>query len=56
VNEGRWWLDDRRWAVAGVIALVASAVAAVGGQWLEAALFLAAAVALAVVTLRTARR
>jgi hypothetical protein len=56
VNEGRWWLDDRRWPVAGVIALVGSAVAAVGGHWLEAGLFLAAAIGLAVVTLRTARR
>jgi hypothetical protein len=56
VNERRWWLDDRRWPVAGVIALVASAIAAVGGQWPEAAFFFAAAVALAVVTLKTARR
>ena len=56
MSERRWWLDDRRWAVAGVIALVAAAVSAVDGQWLEAALFLAAALALGVISLRTARR
>jgi hypothetical protein len=56
VSERRWWLDDRRWAVAGVIALVAAGVSALGGQWAEAALFLAAALALGVVSFRTARR
>ena len=50
------WLGDSRWPVAGVIALVGAAISAVGGMWLEAALFFAAALVLAVVTLRTARR
>jgi hypothetical protein len=50
-----WWLGDSRWPVAGVIALIGAAVSAVGGAWVEAALFFAAALALAVVTLRTAR-
>jgi hypothetical protein len=39
-----------------VIALVGALVSAVGRMWLEAGLFFAAALALAVVTLRTARR
>ena len=56
MSERRWWLDDRRWAVAGVIALVAAGVSALGGQWAEAALFLATALALGVVSFRTARR
>jgi hypothetical protein len=56
VSDRPWWLDDRRWTVAGVIALIAAAVSAAGGQWPEAALFLAAALALGLVSLRTARR
>ena len=52
----RWWLTSDRWAVAGVIALIAAAVAAVGGAWPDAALFLVAALALAIVTARTRRR
>jgi hypothetical protein len=54
--ERAWWLGDRRWPVAGTIALVGAAISAVGGAWLEAALFFAAALVLAIVTLRTARR
>jgi hypothetical protein len=54
--ERGWWLGDGRWPVAGAIALVAAGISAVGGRWLEAVLFFAAALALAVVTLRTARR
>jgi mannose/fructose/N-acetylgalactosamine-specific phosphotransferase system component IIC len=42
--------------VAGGIALVAAVIAVFEGKWPEAALFLAAALALAVVTLRTVRR
>jgi hypothetical protein len=56
VTERPWWLDDRRWAVAGVIALIASGVSAVGGRWAEAALFLVAALALAAASFRTMRR
>jgi len=54
--ERAWWLGDSRWPVAGAIALIAAAISAIGGAWVEAGLFLAAALALAVVTLRTARR
>jgi hypothetical protein len=54
--ERAWWLGDSRWPVAGVIALVGAAISAVGGMWLEAAIFFGAAVALAFVTLRAARR
>ena len=54
--ERAWWVGDSRWPVAGVIALVGAGVSAIAGVWLEAALFFAAALALAVVTLRTARR
>jgi hypothetical protein len=54
--ERAWWLGDSRWPVAGAIALVGAAISAIGGMWLEAAVFFAAAVALAVLTLRTARR
>jgi len=39
-----------------VLALVGTAVSVIGGMWLEAALFLAAAVVLAVVALRAGRR
>lgn len=55
-TDRAWWLGDNRWPVAGVIALVGAAISAVGGMWLEAALFFAAALVLAVVSLRTARR
>jgi len=39
-----------------VLAVVGVAVSLIGGMWLEAAVFLAAAVVLAVVALRAARR
>jgi len=54
--EHAWWLGDSRWPVAGVIALVGAGISAIAGVWLEAALFFGAALALAVVTLRTTRR
>jgi hypothetical protein len=54
--ERAWWLGDSRWPIAGAIALVAAGISAIGGRWIEAALFLAAALALGLVTLRTARR
>ncbi len=54
--EDAWWLGDSRWPVAGVIALVGAGISAIAGVWLEAALFFGAALALAVVTLRTTRR
>ena len=51
-----WWLGDSRWPVAGVIALIAATVSLLDGLWVEAALFFAAALALAIVSVRTARR
>ena len=54
--EDAWWLGDSRWPVAGVIALVGAGISAIAGVWLEAALFFAAALVLAIVTLKTARR
>jgi hypothetical protein len=39
-----------------VLALLGTAVSLIGRMWLEAAVFLAAAVVLAVVTLRAGRR
>ena len=54
--ERAWWLGHSRWPVAGVIALIGAAISAIGGAWVEAVLFFAAALALAVATLRTARR
>jgi hypothetical protein len=51
-----WWLGDSRWPVAGVIALIGTAISAIGGAWVEAALFFAAALALAIVTLRRVAR
>ena len=56
MSERPWWLDDRRWAVAGVIALVAAGVSALGGQWAEAVLFLGAGLVLGVVSFRMVRR
>jgi membrane protein implicated in regulation of membrane protease activity len=49
-------LGSSRWPIAGVIAMIAAAVSAWGGMWLEAALFLAAAIVLALVTVRTRDR
>ncbi len=54
--ERAWWLGDSRWPVAGVIALIGAAISAIGGAWVEAAVFFAAALALAIVTLLTVRR
>jgi hypothetical protein len=54
--ERAWWLGDSRWPVAAAIALIGAAISAIGGAWVEAVLFFAAALALAVVTLRTVRR
>jgi hypothetical protein len=39
-----------------VIALIAAAVSLLDGLWVEAALFFAAALALAIISVRTARR
>ena len=55
-TERAWWLGDSRWPLAGAIALVGSAISAIGGAWVEAAVFFAAALALAIVTLLTVRR
>ena len=51
-----WWLGDSRWPVACAIALIGAAISAIGGAWVEAAVFFAAALALAIVTLLTVRR
>jgi hypothetical protein len=50
-----WWLGDSRWPVAAVIAVIATAVSALDRLWIEAAVFLAAALVLAIVTLRARR-
>jgi hypothetical protein len=42
--------------VAAVIAVIATTVSALDGLWLEAGLFFGAALALAIVSVRTARR
>ena len=55
-SERAWTLGGSRWSVLTVPALVGTAVSVIGGMWLEAALFLAAAVVLAVVALRAGRR
>ena len=51
-----WWLGDSRWAVAAVIAVIAAVVSALDTRWIEAALFFAAALVLAIVMLRATRR
>ena len=55
-SERAWTLGGSRWSVLGVLALIGAAVSVIGGMWLEAALFFAAAAGLAVVARRTARR
>jgi uncharacterized membrane protein YfcA len=52
-SQRGWWLGNDRWPVAGVVAVVGAVLSAWGGLWLEAALFFAAALILAVVTVRT---
>jgi hypothetical protein len=58
VNESdrSWTLGGSRWSVLTVLALLGVAVSLIGRMWLEAAVFLAAAVVLAVVALRAGRR
>ena len=55
-TERVWSFGGSRWSVLAVLALAGVLVSAIGGMWLEAALFLVAAVVLAAVALRTARR
>jgi len=55
-SERAWTLGGSRWSVLTALAVVGVAVSLIGGMWLEAAVFLAAAVVLAVVALRAARR
>ena len=55
-TDRAWSLGGSRWSVLGVLALIGAAVSVIGGMWLEAALFFAAAAGLAVVARRTARR
>ena len=55
-TERAWSFGGSRWSVLAVLALAGVLVSAIGGMWLEAALFLVAAVVLAAVALRTARR
>jgi hypothetical protein len=49
-------LGGSRWSVLTVLALLGTAVSLIGRMWLEAAVFLAAAVVLAVVASRAGRR
>jgi hypothetical protein len=49
-------LGGSRWSVLTVLALLGAAVSLIGRMWLEAAVFLAAAVVLAVVAVRARRR
>jgi len=55
-SDRTWSLSGSRWSVLTVLALLGVAVSLIGRMWLEAAVFLAAAVVLAVVALRAGRR
>ena len=55
-SERPWTLGGSRWSVLTVLALLGVAVSQIGRMWLEAAVFLAAAVVLAVVASRAGRR
>ena len=55
-SDRTWSLSGSRWSVLTVLALLGVAVSLMGRMWLEAAVFLAAAVVLAVVALRAGRR
>ena len=55
-SDRTWTLVGSRWSVLTVLALLGVAVSLMGRMWLEAAVFLAAAVVLAVVALRAGRR
>ena len=55
-SERPWTLGGSRWSVLTVLALLGVAVSLIGRMWLEAAVFLAAAVVLAVVASRAGRR
>ena len=54
-SDSMWPLGSR-WSVLTVLALGGALVSLIGGMWAEAALFLGAAVVLAVVALRAGRR
>ena len=55
-SDRTWTLVGSRWSVLTVLALLGVAVSLMGRMWLEAAVFLAAAVVLAVVAVRAGRR
>ena len=55
-SDRTWSLSGSRWSVLTVLALLGVAVSLMGRMWLEAAVFLAAAVVLAVVAVRAGRR
>jgi len=55
-SDRTWSLSGSRWSVLTVLALLGVAVSLIGRMWLEAAVFLAAAVVLAVVAVRAGRR
>jgi len=55
-SDRTWTLSGSRWSVLTVLALLGVAVSLIGRMWLEAAVFLAAAVVLAVVAVRAGRR
>jgi hypothetical protein len=55
-SEPVWAFGGSRWSVLTVLAFAGAAVSVIGGMWLEAAVFFAAAVVLAAVALRAGRR
>ena len=55
-SERTWAFGGSRWSVLTVLALGGALVSAIGGTWVEAALFFVAAVVLAAVALRAGRR
>jgi hypothetical protein len=55
-SDRAWTLGGSRWSVLTALALLGVAVSLIGRMWLEAAVFLVAAVVLAVVALRAGRR
>jgi hypothetical protein len=55
-TERAWSLGGSRWSVLFVVALIGAGISLIGGMWIQALLFFAAAVVLGAVALRVARR
>jgi hypothetical protein len=55
-TERAWSLGGSRWSVLFVVALIGAGISLIGGMWIQALLFFAAAVVLAAVALRVAMR